>query len=245
MRNIKLVIEYIGANYNGYQKQPKGKTIQGCLEKALQELFNEEITTYASGRTDAGVNALGQVVNFTTNATMPADKMAIAINHHLPGDIRVVSSEQVYMNFNSRFSAKSKTYIYKICTSEQLSVFDNKRYLHYPYPIDLELLKQACQKLVGKHDFSSFMSTGGPEKLSTIRTIYDAHVDIQDNYITFEITGNGFLYNMVRIIVGTILEIARGKKKLDVFEALYQGNCRNLAGKTVEPYALYLKQVNY
>ncbi len=245
MKNIKLVIEYIGANYCGYQKQPKDKTVQGTLEQALQLALGEKVDTIASGRTDAGVNALGQVVNFLTNTTIPSTKIAAAVNHYLPGDIRVISSTQVYRNFNSRFSAKCKTYIYKICTSEHLSVFDNNRCLHYPYKLDIDLMQQACKKVIGKHDFSSFMSKGGTGQNGTVRIISDAHFDINGDYLTFEITGNGFLYNMVRIIVGTLLEIGCGKKSIDIFDELYKGDNRPLAGKTVEPYALYLKKVEY
>ncbi len=244
MKNIKLTIEYIGANYFGYQKQAKGKTVQTTLETAIAMVFGKEIKTTASGRTDAGVNAMGQVVNFEVDTTMPIDKVALAINAHLPGDIRVLTSEEVDKNFHSRYSAKAKTYIYKLYTGEKLSVFDKAYHMQCP-KLDMEQLKKACKLLLGEHDFSSFMSSNSNIKDDTIRTIYDAHFEQNGDYLTFEITGNGFLYNMVRIIVGTLIDIGMGKKRLDVFDKLFEGNNRSFAGKTVKPNALFLKSVTY
>jgi len=245
MTNIKLTIEYIGLKYSGYQKQKNGDTIQQHLEQAIYEVTGENVTTYASGRTDAGVNALGQVVNFFTNSKIKPEQFAIALNHHLPQDISVVKSESVSEDFNARFSAVSKTYIYKVCTGEHMSIFDNDRVLHHPKHIDYELLQESCKKLLGEHNFSSFMSAGSNITDDTVRTIYDAYWTKDGDYLTFEITGNGFLYNMVRIIVGTMLDVASSKKPIEIWEQLFKGNARNLAGKTVKPYALYLKQVNY
>ena len=245
MTNIKLTLQYIGLNYSGYQKQKNANTIQQNLERAIFEVTGENVTTYASGRTDAGVNALGQVVNFFTEYKLAPHNFAIALNHHLPQDIRVIKSEKVDDDFNSRFSAKSKTYIYKIYTSEHMSVFDDNRVLHFNKKLDLKAMQDSCKILLGEHNFASFMSSNSNITEDTKRTIYDAHFDIDGDYITFEITGNGFLYNMVRIIVGTMLDIGTHKSNIDVWQKLFDSKCRNLAGKTVKPYALYLKKVNY
>lgn len=244
MRNIKLVIEYLGTNYCGFQKQQNGVTIQSVLEEAIFKTLNERVTIYPSGRTDAGVHALGQVVNFYSSTNIEANKLPIIINFNLPNDIKVLSSKEVPEEFNARKSAKSKTYIYKICNERTLSVFDENRALAFGYNLNLQIMNQACKKLIGTHNFSSFVSTGTSTKTTT-RTIYDCNITKQNKYLIFSITGNGFLYNMVRIIVGTLLDIGTGKTSLETLDLLLQGNNRKLAGKTVKPDGLYLKEVCY
>ncbi len=244
MKNIKLVIEYIGTKYCGFQRQKNGLSIQEVLEEAIKLATGETVVTYPSGRTDAGVHALGQVVNFFTNSSIQADKMPIVINYHLPNDIKVLSSCEVEDNFNARKSAIKKTYIYKIFNCRQLSVFDEGRAIPFGFQLDIDEMKKACNKFIGTHDFSSFVSTGTSTK-STIRTIYNCEINKENNYVYLTITGNGFLYNMVRIIVGTLLDIGIKKTSLEMLDTLLQGNNRKLAGRTVKPDGLYLKEVYY
>lgn len=245
MRNICLVLEYLGTNYCGFQKQINGLSIQEVLENTIFESINEKCTVYPSGRTDAGVHALGQVVNFFTNSTVQAEKFEIILNLKLPSDIRVVSSKEVPLDFHSRKSAKSKTYIYKIYNGKKLSVFEVNRCLCCKYSLDFNKMQEGAKLIEGTHDFSSFVASNATTK-TTIRTIYKAVFTKKDDYLTFEITGNGFLYNMVRILVGTLIEVGRGKISLEeLSNLLLGGNNRCSAGKTVKPDGLYLKEVNY
>lgn len=245
MKNICLVLEYLGKNYSGYQKQKNAISIQQVLEDAIFEATKERVDTFASGRTDAGVNALGQVVNFFTSSSIAPEKFAVCINRFLPKDIRVISSKEVPMEFNSRLSAVSKTYEYRIIYKRPLSVFEEGRYVGYTYSLDFDILKKAVKKFEGEHDFSSFMASGSNIKDNTIRTIYLFDFDLEGDNLTFTITGNGFLYNMVRILVGTVLDISRGVLNLDVVDKLLEGKSRRLAGQTAPAEGLYLKCVEY
>ena len=241
--NIGLIIEYIGTNYCGFQRQKNGITVQEVLENAIERATAQKSVITASGRTDTGVHAMGQVVNFQTNTTIAPEKLAIVINLHLPSDVRVLKSFVVRDDFNSRYDAVEKTYIYRVCNAENMSVFETNRALHFPKKLDLKLMENAAKKLVGEHDFSSFMATGSSVK-STVRTIKKMSIYKEKDNIIFEITGNGFLYNMVRIIVGTLLDIGCGKKQ-DNIEELLLGGRRKMAGKTVGASGLYLKEVLY
>lgn len=245
MRNICLTLEYLGTNYCGFQKQKNGLSIQEVLEDVISQSIGESITVYPSGRTDAGVHALGQVVNFFTNCKIQSEKFSTILNLKLPEDIRVIDSKEVDLNFHSRKSAVSKTYIYKIYTGNILSVFDAKRYLSCKYKLDFDLMNEGAKLIEGTHDFSSFVASNSTAKTTT-RTIYKACFTKENDYITFEINGNGFLYNMVRIIVGTLLDLGRGKISLKHLSHLLKGgNNRTQAGKTVKPDGLYLKEVYY
>ena len=244
MKNICLVLEYVGTNYCGFQKQKNGLSIQEVLENTIFEITNEKVKTTPSGRTDAGVHALGQVVNFLTSSTIPPEKFKTVLNLKLPKDIRVKESFEVDLNFNSRKSAKQKTYEYKIFCGEELSAFDQDRCLLCKYKLDLNKINMASMKFLGTHDFSSFVASNYTAK-TTIRTIYDSHFEERDGYLYYVVTGNGFLYNMVRIIVGTLLEVGRGKIGLNQIDELLQGNNRQGAGRTVSPSGLYLKEVKY
>lgn len=244
MKNICLILEYLGTNYCGFQRQKNGLSIQEVLENTLKDITGEDIKTYPSGRTDAGVHALGQVVNFFTSSTITPEKFSVVLNLKLPLDIRVKNSFEVDQNFNSRKSAISKTYIYKIYNGKVLGAFDVGRCLFCGYKLDLNKMNEACKLIEGEHDFSSFVATNATTK-TTIRTIYKAELRKDGEYLTFSVTGNGFLYNMVRILVGTLIEIGRGKISLNDLEILLQGNNRQKAGKTVSPDGLYLKEVKY
>jgi len=243
-KNFCLILEYVGTNYCGFQRQTNGLSIQEVVEKAIFETLNEKVDVVASGRTDAGVHALGQVANFHSTSTIPESKLKIVINQKLPKDIRVKKSFEVELSFNARKSAKKKTYLYKIYTGDDLSVFDENRVLHYTNKLNLKKLNKGAEILVGTHDFSSFVSSGNTSK-DCIRTIYSSSFTKSGNYLYYEITGNGFLYNMVRIVVGTLLDVGTGKLSEVEFKNILEKRNRTFAGKTVSPDGLYLKDVRY
>ena len=244
MKNVCLVISYIGTLYSGFQKQKNGLSVQEVIEKAIFDITGENSKLTPSGRTDSGVHALGQVANFLTNSTIPADKFFIPLNQILPQDIRIMESREVPISFNARKSAKQKTYLYKMYFGKVLSALDEGRVLHVKYSVDFDLMQKACNKIIGEHDFKAFMSSGSFVKTTT-RKIYNCHLTKNGDYVDFEITGNGFLYNMVRILVGTILDIGRGKIQLSKLDELLSGAFRKDAGKTSPACALYLKEVIY
>ena len=243
-KNVCLILEYVGTNYCGFQRQKNGITIQEILENAIQEAIGENCKTYPSGRTDAGVHAIGQVVNFFTSCLLPGERFKNVLNNILPSDIRIKESFEVDKDFNSRKSAKSKTYIYKIFNNKDMSVFDVGRKLKCEYNLDVDLMKKGAKLFEGEHDFSSFVATNATTK-TTVRTIFSANFAQNGADLIFEISGNGFLYNMVRIIVGTLIDLGRGKLTLEDIKSLLTTKNRQKAGKTVSPDGLYLKEVNY
>ena len=244
MRNIKLIIEYDGKDYNGWQKQPNKLNIQGEIEKAIQTITGEEVELIGSGRTDAGVHAFAQVANFKTNSNFPIEKMAIAINSQLKTSIRVQKAEEVEENFHSRYHCHKKTYAYIIDNSDQgTAIYRNQTY-HVPQPLNVEVMQEAANYLVGEHDFSSFKSSGTSSK-SSVRTIYDAKILKEQERVVIMLTGNGFLYNMVRIISGTLVEIGKGEKKPEEMKKILEAKDRSLAGKTLPAKALFLMSVSY
>lgn len=245
MRNIKLTIEYDGKDFNGWQKQPSKLNIQGTIEQAIKTITGEEVDLQASGRTDAGVHALGQVANFKTNSNIPIEKMSIAINCNLKKSIRIVKAEEVEERFHSRLSCKRKTYRYIINNSEIPSAIYRNLETHIPYKLDIEKMKQAVKQFEGEHDFKAFKASGTSSK-SSVRTIYKAEViEMPNNRIYIELTGNGFLYNMVRIIAGTLVDVGTGKIKPEDIEKIIDSKDRTNAGKTLPPQGLYLVCVNY
>lgn len=245
MRNIKLTIEYDGKEFNGWQKQVSKLNIQGTIEKAIEKITGEEITLNASGRTDAGVHALGQVANFKTNSNIPIDKFAIAINTNLKKSIRILNAEEVEEKFHSRLSCKRKKYRYIINNSKYGTAIYRNLETHIPMKLDIEKMQQAVKYFEGEHDFKAFKASGTSSK-SSVRTIYKAEV-IQkaDDRIWIELTGNGFLYNMVRIISGTLVEVGLGKIKPEEIEQIIENKNRENAGKTLPPQGLYLVSVEY
>ena len=212
MRNIKLIIEYDGKGFNGWQKQPDKLNIQGEIEKAISEITGEEIELIGSGRTDAGVHSLGQTANFKTESQIPIEKFAIAINSKLKKSIVVKSAEEVDERFHSRYSVKSKTYRYIINNSEQGTAIYRGLEVHVPMKLNVDLMKKAAKYFEGEHDFKAFKASGTSSK-SSVRTIYKIDVRREDDRIYIEATGSGFLYNMVRIIVGTLVEVRFRKDK--------------------------------
>ncbi len=244
MRNIKLTIEYDGKDFNGWQKQPNKLNIQGSIEQAIKQITGEEVDLQASGRTDAGVHALGQVANFKTNSNIPIEKFAIAINTNLKKSIRILKAEEVSENFHSRLSCKRKTYRYIINNSEQGTAIYRNLETNIPFPLNEEKMAEGAVYFVGEHDFKAFKASGTSSK-SSVRTIYDAKVYRNGDRVYIELTGNGFLYNMVRIIAGTLVEVGCGKiEPTEIPEIIKSGN-REKAGKTLPPQGLYLVSVEY
>ena len=244
MRNIKLIIEYDGKSFNGWQKQPTKLNIQGEIEKAIGEITGEEIDLIASGRTDAGVHSLGQTANFKTNTNIAAEKLAYAINSKLKKSIRIKCAEDVDERFHSRYSVKSKTYRYTINTSTHGSAIFRDMEYHFPIKLDVEKMRIAAKYFEGEHDFKAFKASGTSSK-SSVRKIFNADVLQNGERIYIELTGNGFLYNMVRIISGTLVDVGIGKIKPEEIENIINSQDRTKAGKTLPANGLCLVQVNY
>ena len=244
MRHIKLTIEYDGKDFNGWQKQPTKLNIQGTIEQAIKQITGEDVELNASGRTDAGVHALGQVANFKTNSQIPIEKFAIAINSKLKRSIVIKKAEEVDERFHSRLSCKKKTYRYIINNSPEGTAIYRNLETHIPQKLDLSQMKKAIKYFEGEHDFKAFKASGTSSK-SSVRTIYKADIYQENEKIFIEITGNGFLYNMVRIIVGTLVEVGLGKIKPEKIIDIIQQGKRENAGKTFPPNGLYLLKVMY
>ena len=244
MRNIKLTIEYDGKDCNGWQKQPNKLNIQGSIEQAIYQITGEEVDLQASGRTDAGVHALGQVANFKTNCSIPIEKFAIAINTKLKRSIRILKAEEVDERFHSRLSCKRKTYRYIINNSEQGTAIYRNLETNIPFYLDENKMDEAAQYFVGEHDFKAFKASGTSSK-SSVRTIYEAKVYRNLDRVCIELTGNGFLYNMVRIIAGTLVEVGMGKLEPTDIPKIIESKNRENAGKTLQPQGLYLVKVEY
>lgn len=244
MRNIKLIIEYDGREFNGWQKQPNRPNIQGNIENAIKAITGEEVELNASGRTDAGVHAYGQVANFKTNSNLPIEKFPVAINSKLKKSILIKSAEEVDERFHSRLTCKKKTYRYIINNSPiGTAIYRNLEY-HISSKLDLEKMKEAVKYFEGEHDFKAFKASGTSSK-SSVRTIYEAKVYQVDEKIYIELTGNGFLYNMVRIIAGTLVEVGFGKILPDQIPQIIEEGKRENAGKTLPAHGLYLLNVEY
>ena len=244
MRNIKLTIEYDGKCYNGWQKQPDKLNIQGEIEKAIYNITQEEVDLIGSGRTDAGVHALGQVANFKTNSALPIEKLALAINSQLKSSIIIKKAEEVDERFHSRYTAKQKTYRYIINNSKTgTAIYRNLEYC-FPVKLNVEKMVEAAKYFEGEHDFKAFKSSGTSGK-NSVRTIYKAEVRQDGERIIIELTGNGFLYNMVRIIYGTLLDVGLGKIEPNEIPDIIEKKDRTQAGKTLPAHGLYLVKVQY
>lgn len=245
MRNIKLTIMYDGKDFNGWQKQPNKLNIQGTIEKVLSEMTGEEIELNASGRTDAGVHSFGQVANFKTNSKIPIEKFPIAINSKIKKSIVITNAEEVEERFHSRYNCKRKTYRYVIDNSEFPTPIYRYLEYHIPNKLNIEEMKKAAKYFEGEYDFKAFKSSGTSSK-SSVRTIYKAEVKkAENNRIYIELTGNGFLYNMVRIISGTLVEVGLGRIKPEEIKNIIESKDRHKAGKTLPAHGLYLMNVNY
>lgn len=245
MERIKLVVQYNGKEFCGWQVQPNKRTVEGELEKVLEFLLKEKVKTFASGRTDSGVSAFGQVVHFDTEQTLDVKKLHTSLNGLLPSDIAIVSCEKVDSCFDARFSVKKKTYWYRFYVSRfELPLFEDFAFRVNDY-VDVEKMKKACKYFIGTHDFGSFVSKKSG-KTDFVRTIYESRIiELGEGLFAFEVTGNGFLYNMVRIMFGTILQAGYGKILPNEIENILNGKNRALAGKTMSPKALVMKKVEY
>lgn len=239
MKRVKLVVAYDGTNYHGWQLQPNGMTIEEILNRELSMLLGEKIAVTGASRTDSGVHAMGNVAIFDTNHRMPADKICYALNQGLPSDIRIQSSEEVSADWHPRKCNCIKTYEYKIL-NRKIDMPLTRLYAHFCYyPLDLGLMRQAAGYLVGEHDFKSFC-TVRTQIEETVRTIYQIDVTRQDDLITIRISGSGFLYNMVRIIAGSLMEVGMGTYPPEHMEAILHARDRNKAGRTASAKGLTL-----
>lgn len=244
MTNIKLTIQYDGTNYCGWQKQKNGISIQEEIETAIFKVTGEDVNLIGSGRTDKGVHALGQVANFKTNSKIPPDRFRYALNSNLPQDISIVFSELVDDSFHSRYDAKGKTYKYTIYNGEIRNPIYNRYAYHVPVKLDIDSMEKAAESFLGSHDFKAFMSSKTSVK-STVRTINSISLDKEKDLIYFTVNGNGFLYNMVRIIVGTLVEVGLGRISWQSIPDIIKSKDRKEAGHTAPAKGLCLEKVYY
>lgn len=252
-QNVLLTIEYDGTHFSGWQRQPGKRTVQGELERALSELCRSQIKLNGTSRTDAGVHALGQRASFTASFGIPVERIPAAANNILmgnrlagTGDVRIISAETVPPEFHARFSARGKKYVYRIRCAEKPDVFLRNYRYQITKKLDINAMREAAMHIEGTHDFRCFQAAGGEEKESTVRTIY--RIDIceeGENEIALEVCGDGFLYNMVRIITGTLVETGLGKRKPHTLADIIAGRSRQSAGHTAPPQGLYLAEVYY
>lgn len=253
MRNIRLTIEYDGTNYCGWQIQNSAKrivhsakrdTIQGTIEEALKKILQEKVKLIGSGRTDSGVHARGQVANFKTKSRLSSTNIQRAVNSLLPSDIRVREAVEVQLHFNSRFEAKSKMYRYTIVNDTLVSPFDRRYCYFFSYPLNVARMRREAKCLIGKHDFKSFQAADKEEKNST-RRIKKLKIKRERDFIYIDIEADGFLHNMARNIVGTLVEAGRGKLKIGSVEKILKAKNRELAGPTASAKGLCLMKVKY
>jgi tRNA pseudouridine38-40 synthase len=241
---IKLIVEYDGTNYVGWQRQTNGLSVQQVLEEAFEKVAGQRIVLYSAGRTDAGVHALGQVAHLDIDTTIPPEKLSFAVNVHLPADIKVVSTQAVSDDFHARYGAKAKTYVYTYINAEHSSAIYRNVSAHIRGDVDIGAMQQAAKHIVGTHDFASFCASGS-EVDTTVREVYSLDVSRKEPFIRIEITGSGFLYNMVRIIAGTLLDVGRGKLKPSDVKDIMDAKDRNLASPTAPARGLMMKRVYY
>ncbi|MBR5233062.1 MAG: tRNA pseudouridine(38-40) synthase TruA [Clostridia bacterium] len=244
MRNLRLWLKYNGTAYHGWQIQENADTVQGQLEEAAEQIFCEKISVNGCSRTDAGVHANEFCCNFRTDKQMPCETVVKALNAKLPLDIVVLRCEEVPLEFHARFDTKSKEYIYKIWNSELRNPFLLDTVFQYIYKLNESELDKAAKDFIGTYDYSAFCASGSSVH-DKVRTVFDASVTREGDMIIFKVSGDGFLYNMVRIMVGTLIYINEGKIGKDDIKDIILSLDRNKAGKTVSPEGLYLNKVNY
>lgn len=244
MKRIKLIVAYDGTNYCGWQTQINGITVEEVLNKTLSGLLKEDIRVIGASRTDSGVHALGNVAVFDTESKIPGDKFSFALNQRLPEDIRIQESCQVADDFHPRFCDTIKTYEYKILNRKFALPTERLYSAFVYYPLDVEKMQMAAAYLVGEHDFKSFCSSGSQVE-STVRTITDISVEKHGEMISIRVSGNGFLYNMVRIIVGTLMKIGLGVWEPKRMEEILNACDRNAAGPKAEARGLTLVEIRY
>ena len=270
MRNILLKIEYDGTEFSGWQRQPQEgvRTVQATVEEALSRICGQDIRIDGTGRTDAGVHALGQCATFSGDFGIPADRIAIAANDIFAqdrlkgGPVRILSAEEVDPDFHARFSACGKTYIYRIFNAPHMPVFLRNYRYNVKKPLDIQAMKAAAAAFEGKHDFAAFMAAGGTPQLTTVRTIYGVRLSVTGDdadrredtgavggagalHIDLAVTGDGFLYNMVRIIAGTLVDVGLGRLAPEEIPEIIAGCDRQKAGHTAPPQGLYMAEVYF
>ena len=244
MKRIKMTVAYDGTGYCGWQLQPNGVTIEEILNGTLSELLKEPVCVIGASRTDSGVHALGNVAVFDTESRIPGEKLCYAVNQKLPEDIRVLESEEVPLDWHPRKQNSVKTYEYKILNC-RISVPTRRLYAHFCYySLDVEKMRQGAAYLLGEHDFKSFCSNKRMKK-STVRRMDQIGIHTDGTKVVFTYTGNGFLYNMVRILTGTLLEVGLGKRRPEEMTAVLEARNREAAGATAPPEGLLLMQVEY
>ncbi len=244
MKRIKLIVAYDGTNYNGWQVQPTGVTIEGVLNETLTQLTKEAVTVIGASRTDSGVHALGNIAVFDTNTKIPPEKISYALNQWLPEDIVVQDSCEVPMDFHPRRCESRKTYEYKIL-NRTFPLPLNRHDCYFTYrKLDVEKMQQAAQYLIGEHDFKSFCSIHSQAETTT-RTIYDLTVKKEQDLITIRVTGSGFLYNMVRIVAGTLLQIGTGERSPNEMQEILQAKDRTAAGPTAPAHGLTMIGIKF
>ena len=244
MRNIVITVAYDGTAYAGWQVQLNGNTVAGEINKAILSLTGKKSILYGSGRTDSGVHAIAQTANFKTEFTASCEKIMAGLNFYLPKDIRVTSAREADLSFNSRFGAKEKTYVYLIYNATVLPPFYINRAWHVKYPLDITAMKTAAKEIEGKRDFAAFMSAGSYVK-GTVRNITELTVVRMGDVIAITVTADGFLYNMVRIIAGTLMSAGMGKLSTEQVRQIVESCDRSIGAPTAPPQGLYLKEVRY
>ncbi len=241
---VKLIIEYDGNNYSGWQRQQNADSVQSEIEKGLFKLTGKNITIHSAGRTDTNVHALGQVCHFDIDETIPAHRLAMAINTKIPFDIRIISSKRAADDFHSRYDSIAKHYLYRIINRKRPLALDRHRAWQVVKSLDIKLMKKGAVYLLGEHDFAAFMAAHSQIE-NTLRTINNVTINQENDEIIIDIIGNGFLRNMVRIIAGTLVNIGIGKNKPEDMENIIISKDRNKAGITAPGYGLYLVSVGY
>ena len=244
MRRIRLTVAYDGTNYCGWQIQPNGITVEEVLKKTIEKLTGEKVTVLGASRTDSGVHALGNVAVFDTESRIPAERFSYALNQKLPRDITVVESREVPLTWHPRYQNSRKTYEYRIINAPVLYPTERLYHCFVSFPLDVEKMREGAACLTGEHDFASFCCIRTVAK-STVRTITDLEIFREGEYITIRVTGTGFLYNMVRIIAGTLIRVGRGFYEPEKVQELLEGRVRTREAVTAPPEGLFLIKIAY
>ncbi len=254
MRNVLLTIAYDGTNFSGWQRQPDRRTVQGEIERVLSQLCGQTITVNGTSRTDAGVHALDQHASFCADFGIPVERIPLAANHlllagcHRPGtvsDVQILQAREVGAEFHARFSSRGKRYLYRIRNAAQPDLFLRNACYQIEPPLDEAAMNKAAGHIVGTHDFRCFMAAGSQVGEDTVRTVYELCVERSGDWLTLSIAGDGFLYNMVRIITGTLIEVGLGRREPGSVACAIEGKQRALSGHTAPPQGLYLAKVFY
>ena len=253
-RNVLLTIEYDGSGFHGWQRQPKVRTVQGELERVLTHVCGVPVAINGTSRTDAGVHALGQRASFKGDYGIPADRLVLAANNLLAGgmnsqrgvgDVRIIAAEEVPDDFHARFSSRGKLYRYIIRNCTDVDIFQRNYCYQVRQPLDVEAMMDAAAYIEGTHDFKCFQAAGGQEKETTVRTIHSLNIRRESENVIIEVSGDGFLYNMVRIILGTLTEVGLGKKRPEDVRNIIESRDRQKAGHTAPAEGLYLVEIYY